>query len=182
MSLHEDRLREKDKSFKEMNAILKRLTALDKTEDDIKLCRAKAYWDDHRVAKATADDRQARVLAAQEELEEAQRSLETATQGGGAEEDQLKAVTDRMEAMQEEIAQAERELGVKAGKTLAVTRTLAGIKADLNKQTATKSEISGRIKTANKEVSFSTGWLFDVFTIEKFPAVGEPQEGSERGG
>lgn len=159
MNSHEDMLRKKEAAFKEMNSILRRLTALDKTEADIKMCKAKAYWDDHRVAKATAQEREAIVEAKREELAEAQAALDSLNQGGSEEEDQLKAVTERMELLHEEISKAERELGMKTGKSLAVTRTLAGVKNDLNKQMGGKTELTGRIKTANKEVSC----LCDVF-------------------
>ncbi len=150
---HDERLLVKKQLVLELHATLEKLRNLGKLEDAIKLCRAKAYWDDHRNVLRDAEQVQEEVEGRQAELAAAEKKLAEAE---GAETDngaEIAEYTQSLGVLQQQYVDAQEEARGVQKRVLEVTRQLSQHKNDTNRMVGSRNEFGVRVKTSTAEVS-----------------------------
>lgn len=128
---HDERVRVKRAARDEQLATLSRLQDLDAIDAQIRLCRAKAYFDDHAVAKGVTASVQESVDEKQSDVDAAQERLTAAEDGATDKSPEIADLTARLREAQARHNEVSDQLSGKQRAVVAATKAQNALKSDV---------------------------------------------------
>lgn len=132
LPLKKTKLQEKKEEGQHYKQIRDRLTELSGIDDSIRLCIAKGFWDDVRVADSVVQQAEEAVADQQQSLQQAEQELSQHDTGNSGKKEELAMLRSQIEASEEEHQRISSLIGDLQQRIREIGRQKGEIKTDQN--------------------------------------------------
>jgi chromosome segregation ATPase len=136
----------------ELSKTMEALRELEDFDEKIRLCRAKAYWDDHRVARTFAEDVQEKVNEKQGDLNAAQQETDAAESRATNNNGELAVLSEQVGVLTQEVDEMKIQKTAKSKALADVSRQVNTYRASLSTAENARKIASTELKRLTKEV------------------------------
>lgn len=151
---HDERVRVKRAARDEQLATLSRLQDLDAIDAQVRLCRAKAYFDDHAVAKGVTASIQESVDEKQSDVDTAQARLTEAEDRATDKTPEIADLTAQLGEAQARHKEVSDQLGHKQRSVVAATKAQNALKSEIEQIARGKQAHIKQQQEARARVSY----------------------------
>lgn len=149
----QDRIEKKKESVQEIEELLNKMKDLESMEDRIRICRAKAFWDDVRVAEDELSTTQKEFDDKERLLAQAVAAYEKAMNVDNNADEEVARIEETMKELTEECNRVETDCSAKQEEIGRTTAELRTAKSELTKAERARDDFVQRKKQVEKQIN-----------------------------